>query len=223
MPGMSFLELGLLLLLVCVGGGAVALGVSAVMALRRHRVERKRPRVASLVCLSLGLLLLAAYLLLRILEACDCYLYIGGRISQEWRYLLRFLIPLPLGVGIILFSVKKLLSPLTAALTVSLALVLSILWPLMLFGSTNYVYTPLSDPAGDHELVFLEKSYFLFGGDGDIYERTSPLVLRKLADYPAHDGVTPVRDGLFTIDWHDGGGTLRPHYGDPIEFTYSTE
>lgn len=220
-------ELWLVILLACAVAGVAVLAVATLSAIVRHIRIRKRPRVVSLVFLGVGFLFVSLYLLLCILESSDCYLYVGGRISQEWRECLAFLAPFPLGIGIILFSVKKLLSGRTVLLTAALVLCLSLYCPLLLFSSTQYVYTEVDPPAlhepSSHKLVFLEKSYGFFGGDGDIYERTSPIVLRKLADYPAHDRVFPVRDGNCEIEWRAEGGTLVLSDGERIDFFFDAE
>ncbi len=216
---MVMLCLFLLLGCICV----VVIGVVIWMIVRRlRRVQRPRCTGLALVTrLFFGgsLLTIALYILLCVLENSGLYLYFGGMISQQLREYIRPLIPLLLGIGAVLLIAKWVRPWVTACLSVLLAAALFFLFVMLAFAETTYRYTEATATVGNHEVVFLEKGYLFFGGDGDVYERTSTHILRKLGDYPADDYTFPVYNGNCSFDWHEDGLVL--HYGETEwEFHY---
>ncbi len=213
--------LWLFLLLSCLS--AMTIGVAIWMIAKRLRRNRDRKRsglaIVTRLFFGCGLLAVCAYFVLMVLENSGIYLYFDGIISQEWRGNILPYIPLLLGIGLVLLIAKRVRPWVTVCLSFLLAAVLFFLFVMLAFCETTYRYTEVTATVGDHEVVFLEKSYSFFGGDGDVYERTSTHILRKLGDYPADDYTFPVYNGFCTFEWREDGLILY-HGGENYEFRY---
>ncbi len=190
----------------------VLLPACMVVAIVRHIREKTRPRVVSLILLGAGLLVFLAYLALSILERLDLYFYLGGLVSPVWRKLLTYVFPPLLGVGGVLFVVRKLRSWACAGWMAALAFSLVFLLIAQSF-TMDYRHIEITSPASAgkcHELVFVERYHGFFDGDGTVYEKTSPFFLRRIGSYTASDFYfpvfTPEADG---IEWREDGLTIR--------------
>ena len=64
-------------------------------------------------------------------------------------------------------------------------------------------YVELVSDDGEHQIVIAEDCYFFSPYGGDIYEKTSPFTMKKLAKYTADiDFYTPFSDGKYTVTWN---------------------
>lgn len=179
--------------------------VRLVMYIRAHR----RPPVVSLVLLGLGGVMLVARMILSLLaNYANLHLYLFGRGLYYWdNYLLAGILVL-LSLGGLIFAVGRVCSLKT--LTLGVLLCGFLFFSIMVFWFSRYDtrYTEVVSPAqaGEaHELVFEEKSW-LFAGETAVYERVSPCFMKKLGDYPCHDGSPNV--DFCDFAWRADGFTM---------------
>ncbi len=205
--------------LILVPLGLVALGIRAAM---RHWHSKTRHRLVGLIVMGVGLLCALPAGGLYLLDRCaGISVYVFGYGSLVWWQWLEIPAFAGMTAGALLLGVPRLRSWLTAVLTVALLLCWSVSVPVYLFAYTDAVYTEVTSPAAvgeTHELMFEETSYMLFGGDGAVYERLSPHLLKRIGTYRTDDGFPYVALDVATFDWREDGFTL--HAWETKDFFY---
>lgn len=220
---MNSVELGVVGLLLLMVLPPLAAAVCAAVGIIRWVRTRRRPSVAALILLGLGLLLSALYAVLSLMASRGgLHLYVLGKGWSHWQGPFSLVAVAPLLVGGLLLGVRRILSLQAAGGLTVLLLWLLLMGGLTAFGSWDCRYTEVTSPAvaGEvHELVFEEKSW-LFAGEGAVYERVSPLFMRMLDNYPLHDCSFPAASAEATFDWREDGFTVRYH-GQEKEIRYA--
>ncbi len=70
--------------------------------------------------------------------------------------------------------------------------------------SYDYVYSEISSPDGNHEIVVCEWTW-LVGSGGVFYEKTGAFFMKELGEFSTDDGYNPFSEGKYEVEWNDDG------------------
>lgn len=164
----------------------------------------------SVISFSAAGILFVLCILVAVLNERDIYIYFSGIGTEE-------LIPILIVAaaafsaagGIVLICRASKRKALAAwLLSAAEVLAIGILALLLFFLCDTGRYYEFTSPDNEHKIVVNESSFFLSWGD--IYEKRSVCTLKKIGDYTADDGFTPLEHDQYYITWTDTGFEL--HY-----------
>ena len=68
----------------------------------------------------------------------------------------------------------------------------------------EYEYFEIVSEDKEHEIIIKEGSFLLLG-EGEFYEKTSPVTMVRLGGYSTDDGYSPFSDNKYEILWNENG------------------
>ncbi len=166
----------------------------------------------SKIALSMSVVFLGMWLLIKVLEKFNIYLYLFGVGSEE-------IIPIItlLGVALLISAIAVLFYKNTrhkAIVVIATTILSFFLLPyLLLFSlfSMNGTYFEYTSDDEKHDIVVNECA-FLLAGYGDVYEKTSIFTMKRVGGYTTDDGFCPFSNDAFYFIWNEKDFELHHAY-----------